>query len=304
MISPVAAGTSKPPAASPFIFSDTQLSYWHEFTAAEPGVGRPIDKNIFTLTHFDVWKYGTNFVNVDFLKSDNHDPAAPWGGLGFPIPPQGIGDGAFEVYGLFRSTLNWNSLSDNKMTTVGPLKDISFYFGADANTKDTAFAPRKRDVVAGLQFAFDLPGGGFFNVAPVFYKEWNENGIAAQLINAVLCPLTVCSADVEFDGTFKVETLYMIPLTFIGDLPLKFGGYTQITAPKGVDGFGNATKTEIHSDNRLTLDLGKATGSDPNRIDVFVGYSYWYNKFGNDHKLDATGGSIENTIYTGMAVHF
>jgi hypothetical protein len=64
-----------------------------------------------------------------------------------------------------------NALSNSKTFSFGPLTDISFYVGADGNTKNTAFAPRKRNVVAGLQFEFGLAGGGFLNVAPVFYQE-------------------------------------------------------------------------------------------------------------------------------------
>ena len=41
--------------------------------------------------------------------------------------------------------------------------------------KTTTLAPAKRDFVAGLQFAFDLPYKGYFNVAPLAYKEINHN---------------------------------------------------------------------------------------------------------------------------------
>ena len=125
--------TKAPPMAPApfFLFMDTQISYWHEFSGAEPGVGKPIQKDIVSITHFDVWKYGTNFVNIDFLKSDNHDPAAPWGGVGFPIPPGGIGQGALEVYALYRGTLSWNALSGSKAFSFGPVKDIGFYYGWD-----------------------------------------------------------------------------------------------------------------------------------------------------------------------------
>ena len=44
-----------------------------------------------------------------------------------------------------------------------------------AMRKTTYLAPAKRDFVAGLQFAFDLPYKGFFNVAPLAYKEINHN---------------------------------------------------------------------------------------------------------------------------------
>jgi len=291
-----------PPAAqqSFFLFSDWQISYWHEFSGAEPAVGKPIHKDIVTLTHFDVWRYGTNFFNVDFLKSSNHDPAAPWGGIGFPIPPGGVGQGAFEVYALYRGTLSWNALSASKAFSFGPVKDISFYYGVDANTKNTAFAPQKDLIVAGLQVAFDVPG--FFNVAVALHKEWNHNGIVPQLVAiGVGCP-GACAENVSFRPTAVFETQYMQPLTFTG-LPLRFGGFTNVVLPKGADGFGNQTKTEVLSDNRLTLDIGKLAANRPDLVDLFGGYRYWLNKFGNDHHSDATGGSLERTWYIGIALH-
>ena len=284
-----------------FLFSDWQISYWHEFNGAEPAIGRGIHKDIVTLTHFDVWRYGTNFVNIDFLKSSNKDPAAPWGGVGFGFPPgTGIGQGALEVYALYRGTLSWNALSASKAFSFGPVKDLSFYYGVDANTKNTAFAPQKDLVVAGLQVAFDVPG--FFNVAVALHKEWNHNGIVPQLqAIGVPCP-GACAENVSFKPTVVFETQYMHPLTFTG-LPLRFSGFTNVVLPKGNDGFGFATKTEILTDNRLTLDLGKLAGNKGDLVDVFVGYRYWQNKFGNNHSLDLTGGSTESTAYLGLALH-
>ena len=285
-----------PPApASFFIFSDTTLSYWHEFSGAEPGVGRPINKDIGTITHFDIWKYGSNFVNIDFLKSDNHDPSAPWGGPGFAIPPGGIGDGAFEVYALYRGTLGFNEIFGTTAFKFGPVKDIAFYFGGDVNTKNTAFAPQKRDIVAGLQVQFDVPG--YFNVAVNYYKEWNHNGI----VPLIGFPAGMTES-VNFKGTLEFEVQYMQPLAFTG-LPLRFSGFTNVVLPKGIDGFGNQTKTEVLSDNRLTLDIGKLAMNKANWVDLFGGYRYWVNKFGNDHHLDATGGSLERTWYVGIAWH-
>jgi opacity protein-like surface antigen len=283
-----------------FLFSDWQISYWHEFSGAEPGVGRPIQKDIVTLTHFDVWKYGTNFVNIDFLKSNNHDPAAPWGGVGFPIPPAGIGQGALEVYGLYRGTLSWNALSGTKAFSFGPVKDLGFYYGFDANTKNTAFAPQKDLVVAGLQVSFDVPG--YFNVAVALHKEWNHNGIVPELqAIGVGCP-GACTENPSFKPTAVIEAQYMQPLTFTG-LPLRFSGFTNVVFPKGNDGFGMPTKTELLTDNRLTLDVGKLAAGKADFVDLFVGYRYWIDKFGEDYRTDLTGGGLERTWYVGMALH-
>jgi hypothetical protein len=118
------------------------------------------------------------------------------------------------------------------------------------------------------------------------------------LLAAGSCTPAVCKENVTFDSTFKLEANYMVPLSFLG--PVRFAGYIQVTAPKGLDGFDHQTKTELHTDNRLILDFGN---SKPNWIDLFVGYSYWQNKFGNNHNLDTTGGSTERTAYVGIAWH-
>jgi hypothetical protein len=39
-------------------------------------------------------------------------------------------------------------------------------------------------------------------------------------------------------------------------------------------------------------------------VSVWVAYVYWHNKFGIDHNLDPTGGSIESTGLVGGTVAF
>ncbi|MFG3757118.1 hypothetical protein, partial [Klebsiella pneumoniae] len=105
-------------------------------------------KQVFAFTHFDVWAYGTNFINLELLKSDSRDPASPC------LPTVGVANncaGAMEFYGLFRSTFGWNQLFNTKAFSVGPLSNISFIVGADGETENQFLAPNKKDVVAGLQ---------------------------------------------------------------------------------------------------------------------------------------------------------
>ncbi len=278
-------GSKKPaPAPTPlpyFLFSDTQVSYSFYTAAKEPGptTNGPIQKHVISITHFDVTKWGTNFVNVDFLRSNHFDPA------------NNSGNGALEVYGLYRGTLSGNYLAGAKTFSAGPLKDVSLEAGFDANTKNTFFAPQKRLLVAGLQFAFDVPG--FLNVAVLAGKEYNHCGA---------CSTAGQNLDPEFKTNAHIEIAYMQPLAFTG-LPLSFGGYTNIVTPKGKDGANVQTKTEILSDNRLTLDFGKVAFGKAKTIDTFVGYRYWLNKFGNPSHGGNTGGTIENQIYVGAAFH-
>jgi len=57
-----------PPATPFFIVNENSLGYHYEFTATNPGAGKT-PKNVGTFSHFDVWAYGTNFLNIDWLKA-------------------------------------------------------------------------------------------------------------------------------------------------------------------------------------------------------------------------------------------
>ena len=284
-----------PIAPSGFLFSDTQVYFMYKPWGREPGIanlppnqnaGTNINKYIFGVTHFDAWTYGTNFFNAEFLQSGTKDPPAFAGAT--------ANTGAVEVYGLYRGTLSFNALSNSKMFSFGPVKDISFGFGVDANSKNTVFGPAKKLVVAGPRIDFDVPGvlAVQFNIS----HEWNYNGIVGK--------------GVTFRTAPEIEFVYSQSLSFTG-LPLTLTGFTNIVLPKGKDGFGNYTKTEVNSDTRLVLDAGKVLGYQPGVFDLFVGYKYWLNKFGNDSQLRSAGppyllinpGSVESTIFAGAAWH-
>ena len=268
------------------LFSDTQVSYYHEFTAKEPGIpatkgnplnGRPIPKNVVNISHVDAWEYGTNFLSLD--------------PKGFAFPNLGIqtGIGATEAYGIYRGTLSGNAITGTKAFNVpGIVKDISLSYGTDLNSKDQAFGSEKRLVVAGLNFAFDVPAG-FLNLSVHASKEFNRNGIV---------PLPF--RDVEFNFTPEFEIVYSIPLTFT-NLPLSIVGFNNIVCPKGTDGFGNKTVTEFLSRSNLVLDVGKLVYDQPNKVDAFIGFQYWRNKFGND--AATTPGAEEKTFLAGFAFH-
>jgi len=272
------------PAPAPyFLFADTTISYRFETSAKEPFVFNPVTKNVVSLTHFDVTKWGTNFANIDVLKSNSADPA------------NASSMGATEVYGLYRGTVSGNYLTGSKTFSMGLIKDVSLAFGGDANHKNTEFNAQKKLLVGGVQVDFNVPGN--FSVALLAGKEWNHCGVSD-------CVGANKTSDPVFKTNAHIEVNYMQPLAFTG-LPLKFSGYTNFVTPKGKDGSNVQTKLEILSDNRLTLDFGKVVGYQPNKIDTFVGYRYWLNKFGNDSKIKtyATGGMIENQIYVGLAYH-
>jgi hypothetical protein len=310
-----------PPVLAPapfFLFSDTTVSYRIETSATDPGSSAHFIKNIANLSHVDAYAYGTNFFSIDFLQSTGLDPAAPL--VQCPTATTGgctghylNGEGSLELYALYRGTLSGNALTHSKAFSLGPLKDISLSFGGDGESQNTAFAPNKRDIVGGLQVAFNVPG--YLTVSVHAYKEWNHNGLAECLpgggsgYNAFCLPSNPDynngTGEVSFRVTPEFELGYNQPLDFTG-LPLTISGFANFVMPKGKDGFGNNTHTEILNSNRLTLDLGKVAFNKPHLVDAFVGYKYWYDKFGNiaNFKNPAyTPGSYESQFFAGVALH-
>jgi hypothetical protein len=318
-----------------FLVIDDRVTYSYIFTGTDPGVaarlpGGGIDsktaKQVYSFTHFDIWGMGSNFFTISMFKSDHNDPAFGCfsGGATFIGTSAGCA-GATEIYGLFRSTLGWNELFGTKMFSMGPLHNISFEIGADAGTENNQLAPAKRDFVAGLQFAFDLPYKGFFNVAPLAYKEINHNSFdQCGSLGATGC---LVDGNTDYHWTWAVETNYYMDLGFLPSNMQFFSvsGRAAWYGPKGNENqpltnltFGQPTKTEFNSEPiRLTFDASKAFWGPryEHFVDVWVAYRYWQNKFGLDHANSptctlggpgtaSTGSCTESSAYAGVTVKF
>jgi hypothetical protein len=302
-------------------------------------------KQVYSFTHFDIWQYGTNFFTISMFKSDHNDPANPCTNAGVVFNP-GTGvatpaacEGATEIYGLFRSTFGWNELFNTKQFTMGPLHNISFEVGMDANTENNYLSPAKRDMVAGLQFAFDLPYKGYFNVAPLVYWEFaNRNaftqcgvGFAGPIPYPAPAANCLIDGNRSFNPTWAVETNYYMDLGFLPESMQYFSisGRAAWYGPKGTENnplpfaqpfvaaFPNAkTAVEFNSEPiRLTFDASKAMWGNKysHFVDVWVAYRYWQNKFGLDHATStvcnisptiSNGSCTESTVYSGITVKF
>jgi hypothetical protein len=289
-----------------FSLNDNRVSYSYMPNGTDPGVPGTTAKQVYTFTHFDVWAYGTNFINLNVLKSDHADPAAPC-----PVGGAKGCEGATEFFGQIRSTFGFNEIFNTSAFKWGPLHNVSLEIGADAETENNNLSPARRVGVVGLQFAFMLPYKGFFNVAPMYYKELNHN--------AFLGSAGLPGGHQEFDGTWTIESNYYMDLGFLPEyLPLSISGRAAWIGPKGTGTDliipGNLPrKMELNSEPiRLTLDVGKMAWG-PTRshlVDVWVSYRYWQNKYGLDHQLSASctgansGSCTEKTVFTGVTVKF
>lgn len=265
------AALAAPAAAAQW--QDNAIGYRWGATFREPGVvdadgkAKDVAKSILSFTHVDGYELGGNFLGIDYLISNDADPSV------------GGAQGAAELYAVYRTDLSLNKVTGTETFKFGPIRDLSLQAGVDLNTKNTSFASRKIMPVLGAVVAFEVPG--FLNVGLLGAREFNQNGVVHK--------------QVTFDPTLIVSTSWGIPIG-----PATFGGFGNLILPKGKDGFGAETKTELLLHPKLLLDVGQFWGW-KKAVEVGVGYEYWLNKFGNDH--DKVKGSLANTPFVELALH-
>src|SRR6202045_166582 len=334
---------AKPVPDVPFFFViDNRVTYSFEPRGTDPGAfsvkpgggfNGVTAKSVFSFSHFDVWAYGTNFFIANYIKSDHNDPAGPCtnvGQINFVNNANANCAGAIEFFGKAISTFGWNELFGTKAFTMGPLHNISFQIASEYETENSFLAPGKRAFMGGLQFAFDLPYKGFFNISPLAYKEINHNSFDQCGVFPGANPGVNCLIDgnTRFKTTWAVEILYYMDLGFLPpDMQFfAISGRAGWYGPKGDQnaplvgaGVGinsTATKTELNSEPiRLTFDASKAVwgAKYTHFVDVWVAWRYWQNKFGLDHNAApfvctvsgvSTNSCTESSVYTGITVKF
>jgi hypothetical protein len=330
------------PVATPwFLVNDNSVSFTYFPGSTDPGVyGATYNARYqFDMTHFDVNRWGTNFIDFSYQKYGPKDPIQQMYGA----------NGLEEMDLLIRNTLSGNAFLGKNFFSNFLTKDISFAYGGFFEAQDSLVAPAVMQFDAGVQFTLNLPGtvnfsvyaqkeihhvtqlavcpnfggfGGFYG-PPVGIPSPNGAVVGA-------CPFT---GDQSYKTVPHLELVIIEPLTFL-PWPVTWNSFTGVNFPKGTGvseanifalqqaaGWCNAptnaggnpcsaeNKTEVFSENRLTLDIGKLYFSNPGVWETFVGYRYWYNKFGTDHNAGlftilAPNTSIESTAFVGTTYHF
>ena len=274
------AGLAFTPMVQAADWSDTALSLRYGTTFAEPydndasGKREDIAKGIIALTNVTGYKYGTTFINIDFLQSDHKDPGDGIAGHA----------GAQEVYGVFRTTVDLGKVTGAKLS-MGPVRGYGVTAGFDLNTKNDGYGSKKRMAVFGPTVMMEVPG--FLNLSVLLFDESNApTGIARRY-------------HYKNHATFEADWGIGI-----GDLPLSFNGYAQFITSKGKDEFGGQTAPESHIDADLMLDAGSLAGLGKKTWLVGVEYEYWHNKFGNSAKGFAGEGATASTPMVRLEYHF
>ncbi|OON59977.1 outer envelope protein [Massilia sp. KIM] len=268
-------------AAQAVDWADNALSWRYGTRFAEPFNPDHINKHVLAFTHASGYKYGSNYFNLDVLKSDSKDPRSLTDSTG-----------ALEAYLLYRHTLDLGKLSGKELR-FGPVRGVGLTGGFDFNFKeDVGYNSRKRMWVLGPTLMLDVPG--FLNASLLLIHESNApHGAFPPISN-------VGGRRYTFENHPMLNLSWGIPI----NERWAFEGYANFIAEKGPDEVGNPTSAETNIDMQLMYDVGAHFGQKKNRFRVGLEYQFWNNKFGNSRASTGGRGQRASTPMVRAEYHF
>ena len=139
------------PVAAPFfLVNDNSVSFAYFPGSTDPGVygASYVPRYQFDLTHFDVNRWGTNFIDFNYQQYGGKDPIQTMYGA----------QGSAEADALVRNTLSGNAFLGKGFFSNFITKDISFAYGGLFVVVDNFLAPHTHQYDLGVQFSLNLPG--------------------------------------------------------------------------------------------------------------------------------------------------
>lgn len=238
-------------------WSDTFVTYRYGNNFSEPfknnidGSKVDISKNIFSLTHLNGYKYGTNYVKSDFLYSSDE-----------PNARSGSREGTSEAYFIYRNTFDIGKFLNKDIGVKDIIKGYGLITGVDVNVKNDVYSSRKQLFAIGPTIMFDVPG--FLNFNTLVFFESNTS----SLVNSRY----------KYDPRLALQLVWGMP---IKSTPLTFEGFILWSDSKGINESGNKTVEETNIDVMVMYDISQLFGLGKKKMKIGAEYQYWENKFGN-----------------------
>lgn len=223
-------------------WSDTEIQLLTGNRFHDNGNDVNIGKTILTLQHASGYKYGRNFFFVDMVKSNSKD------------------NNAGEVYGEYYHTLSVAKVGGLDWSK-NFLKDVGLTVGLNYGTKNSAFGPNPKVLLAGPTFDLNLPGFAFFNVDLLAYRDL---GTFTGFGGGKLCGST--------SSTYQLTPAWNLPFS-IGPAKFSFEGFVDVIGRHGT------CERTVLAQPQLRWDVGNHFGK-PGTVFLGIEYQYWRNKFG------------------------
>jgi nucleoside-specific outer membrane channel protein Tsx len=188
----LAIGLGTPAAqAGSALFATTNIQYLHGTTYADfdpdGGFSHTDEASIITIEHFNVWKYGDNFIFVDITNPDREGDA-------FGTTTEA--DGSY--YAEISPRLSIGKMFFDKELSWGIVKDVLF-----TSTLEIPESPVEQTWLYGLAVDLNLPKFQFFQVN--WYIRNNQaSGIdtGQQVTLAWAAPFKIGPVPLVFEGFF------------------------------------------------------------------------------------------------------
>jgi nucleoside-specific outer membrane channel protein Tsx len=240
-------------------WQDNSISYSTSNQFTEPGVSQKVSKHIVEYVHVNGYRLANNLFRAKVMRSDSNDPAES-------------GDkGATEVYVVYRHLLSLGAVT-GKSFAFGPVRDVGLTAGFDLNTKNNAFSPRKRLLVAGPTLRFDVPRGSQLDFSLLAAKEYNHCGLPP-------CKAPGAKEDIAFDLFPLLHLAWRLPFQ-MGSTNIRFEGFAAKGFRQGTDYVGNPVAYETLVRAALLADIGQPLLDRKNTLFAGLGYEFWRNKYG------------------------
>lgn len=226
--------------------------YGQQFT--NPNNPDKFAKRIYSFSHADGYRYGSNFFHLDVFLSDSRDPR------------KGTDHSGSEVYAVYRHQLYASRVFDVQLGK-GLVKDHALTFGFDASRNNNLASAKKRALVIGPTVKFN--GAGVLDLSLLYYREKNHFGVPGAK-----------HPDHSFDGTYMLNLTWLKPFQ-LGERMAKFQGFLNHVGEKGEDYNDKDTAAETLVRTSLMVAALPGAKRQPN-LWLGVGHEYWHNKFGVD----------------------
>lgn len=271
-------------------FSKNALADWHDHalswrtgeTFREPFIRKNIPKDIYSYTYAAGYDEGSDFLNLDYLVSNDNEPVR-----------KNSNSGATELYFLYRHTFEFENLLIDHLPAI---RRFGLTTGVDFNyKKDPGYNSRKQMFVLGPTLKLKVPG--YLNISLLALWESNHPHAARGSFDP-----GYPEKRFHYDVHPMLNVVWGIPLN---SCPISFEGYANFIASKGLDETGNATAPETNIDMKLMYDLSHLQNNTNMKFKMGLEYQYWRNKFGNSSsKVGDFEGNIASTSMLRFEIHF
>ena len=230
-------------------WSNTELHFQHgelEVPRFAAPFGEPAEDDTFILTlqHASGWKYGDNFLFIDWLHAAESNT---------------FNDNNF--YGEFYSNFSLGRLTGRDWS-IGPIKDVGLVLGINMARDNNVIK-----YLPGVRFDLDLAGFKFAKLLVTAYLDDND-GPQRNPNNA---PIE--------DDSWLVDFAWAYPFK-LGSTNWSFEGHAEYIHQRDNE-FGSTVHSWLLAQPQLRFDLGKQLWGEEKQLFIGIEYQYWNNKLGD-----------------------